>query len=216
MSELVTNAEPDKEPVVGETEGEEMDTGDKADDVEVQEPDVQEPDVQEKRPEDDGFDADSSDDDGDGDGEKGPEAEGGEEKKVEEEEGDDMEEDDGEGKEEAAQPMHAQTPDSLQGMRACKRCGLIKTFQQFYDIGCENCPFLEMEEDQTRVTDCTSGYYGGITSIIDPNESWMAKWLGLRKALPGCYAMTITGTFPPEIEHVLTERGEKWRCKEDP
>ena len=55
-----------------------------------------------------------------------------------------MEEDGG--RSEAAQPMHAQTPDSLQGMRACKRCGLIKTFQQFYDVGCENCPFLEMEE----------------------------------------------------------------------
>lgn len=154
MSELVANAEVEKEPVVaGETNDDEK---------EPQNMDTTEEGVGEDKgptgdqPEDDGFDADSSDD------EKGKGAQGGdvgereninvEEKKGDGsddeegggEEGDDMEEDGG--RSEAAQPMHAQTPDSLQGMRACKRCGLIKTFQQFYDVGCENCPFLEMEE----------------------------------------------------------------------
>ena len=38
----------------------------------------------------------------------------------------------------------ASTPKSVRGMRACKRCGILKTLDQFMDEGCENCPFLEM------------------------------------------------------------------------
>ena len=38
----------------------------------------------------------------------------------------------------------ASTPGSLRGIRACKRCGLLKTMEQFVNEGCENCPFLDM------------------------------------------------------------------------
>ena len=38
----------------------------------------------------------------------------------------------------------ASVPDQLKGVRACKRCGIIKTVEQFLDNGCENCPFLDM------------------------------------------------------------------------
>ena len=38
----------------------------------------------------------------------------------------------------------ASAPTSMKGMRACKRCGLLKTIDQFINDGCENCPFLEM------------------------------------------------------------------------
>ena len=38
----------------------------------------------------------------------------------------------------------ASAPMSLKGMRACKRCGILKTLGQFISEGCENCPFLEM------------------------------------------------------------------------
>ncbi len=38
----------------------------------------------------------------------------------------------------------ASAPTSLKGMRACKRCGILKTLDQFITEGCENCPFLEM------------------------------------------------------------------------
>lgn len=36
------------------------------------------------------------------------------------------------------------TPRSIRGIRACKRCGILKTMDQFIDEGCENCPFLDM------------------------------------------------------------------------
>ena len=38
----------------------------------------------------------------------------------------------------------ASTPSSLRGIRACKRCGILKTMEQFVNEGCENCPFLDM------------------------------------------------------------------------
>ena len=39
---------------------------------------------------------------------------------------------------------NASVPTSMRGIRACKRCGLLKTLEQFINDGCENCPFLEM------------------------------------------------------------------------
>jgi len=53
-----------------------------------------------------------------------------------------------EGDEEVPQQVadlaQAQTPNALRGIRACKRCGLLKTLDQFINEGCENCPFLDM------------------------------------------------------------------------
>jgi Spt4/RpoE2 zinc finger len=40
--------------------------------------------------------------------------------------------------------MEAPVPNALRGIRACKRCGLLKTIDQFLNHGCENCPFLDM------------------------------------------------------------------------
>ena len=57
-------------------------------------------------------------------------------------------EDGGEGEEEIPQQVaelaQASVPSALRGIRACKRCGLLKTLDQFINEGCENCPFLEM------------------------------------------------------------------------
>ena len=38
----------------------------------------------------------------------------------------------------------ASVPNSLKAIRACKRCGILKTIEQFVEDGCENCPFLGM------------------------------------------------------------------------
>jgi transcription elongation factor SPT4 len=43
-----------------------------------------------------------------------------------------------------AELAEASVPLSIRGIRACKRCGLLKTLDQFINEGCENCPFLEM------------------------------------------------------------------------
>lgn len=65
----------------------------------------------------------------------------------------DLEEEEEEEEEGDAVPQHiadlanTSTPASLKGLRACKRCGIIKTLEQFMNEGCENCPFLEMVRD---------------------------------------------------------------------
>jgi len=38
----------------------------------------------------------------------------------------------------------ASVPSKLKGIRACKRCGILKTLDQFLEEGCENCDYLEM------------------------------------------------------------------------
>jgi transcription elongation factor SPT4 len=43
-----------------------------------------------------------------------------------------------------AELAQASVPNSLKGIRACKRCGILKTLDQFVNEGCENCPFLDM------------------------------------------------------------------------
>lgn len=58
-----------------------------------------------------------------------------------------LEEDEGEGEEvpqNIADLAQASAPSSIKGIRACKRCGILKTLDQFINEGCENCPFLEM------------------------------------------------------------------------
>jgi hypothetical protein len=62
--------------------------------------------------------------------------------------GDENENEEEEGEEELPQQVmdlaDAHVPTSMKGIRACKRCGLLKTVDQFINEGCENCPFLEM------------------------------------------------------------------------
>lgn len=38
----------------------------------------------------------------------------------------------------------ASVPQAIRGIRACKRCGILKTLDQFINEGCENCPVLDM------------------------------------------------------------------------
>ena len=40
-----------------------------------------------------------------------------------------------------------------------------------------------------------------------PNESWVARWKGLTKYHPGCYALRVHGDIPPHILEELEEKG---------
>ena len=53
------------------------------------------------------------------------------------------------------------TPSSLRGLRACMFCSLVKTTDQFFESGCENCPFLDLADNRERILQATSGSFAG-------------------------------------------------------
>ncbi|EEC48616.1 predicted protein [Phaeodactylum tricornutum CCAP 1055/1] len=112
-----------------------------------------------------------------------------------------------------AELANASVPTNLKAVRACKRCGILKTPEQFLDDGCENCPFLHMADDMQQVNKCTTAFYEGQAAVMDPRDSWAAKWIRVDAYLPGVYAITVTGNFDRDIEEDLENRGIRWRCR---
>ena len=108
---------------------------------------------------------------------------------------------------------NASVPNNIRTIRACKRCGLLKTQEQFYDEGCENCPFLNMADSMERVNACTTAFFEGQAAIMDPRDSWAAKWIRVDNYLPGVYAIQVTGQLDRDVEEDLENRGIRWRCR---
>jgi transcription elongation factor SPT4 len=129
---------------------------------------------------------------------------------------DDEGDDDDEGEDvqqEVADLANAGVPSNLKTVRACKRCGLLKSQEQFYDDGCENCPFLDMADNMERVNSCTTAFFEGHAAVMDPRQSWAAKWIRVDNYFPGVYAITVTGQLDRDIEEELENRGLRWRCR---
>lgn len=121
--------------------------------------------------------------------------------------------DEDEGQVQVEELANASVPNSVKGIRACKRCGILKTTQQFMEQGCENCPFLNLADDIVQVNKCTTAFYEGHTAVMDPRESWAAKWIRVDAYLPGVYAIQVTGAFDRDIEEDLENQGIRWRCR---
>lgn len=108
---------------------------------------------------------------------------------------------------------NATAPSSLRDIRACKRCGIVKTLEQFINDGCENCIFLDMIDNREKCNMYTTAFFEGQTAVMDPMHSWVAKWLRVDSYHPGVYAISITGKFDEETENNLRSRGCRWRCR---
>ncbi|ETI49338.1 hypothetical protein F441_06776 [Phytophthora nicotianae CJ01A1] len=132
--------------------------------------------------------------------------------------------------------QHADIPNTFRELRACMTCSLIKTFTQFYDTGCENCAFLQMADNRQRVAECTSAYFEGMIAMMQPKESWVAKWqrigasrwssilrlqlmtlsvfvVGAVRLIPGIYAVSVSGELPDSIKRFLEDRNIPYRVQ---
>ncbi|OAV94868.1 hypothetical protein PTTG_00772 [Puccinia triticina 1-1 BBBD Race 1] len=92
-------------------------------------------------------------------------------------------------------------------LRACMVCSFVQSAAGFKKIGCPNCEeFLELKGNPEKIVECTSGTFDGTVAMMNPKESWVAKWQRINSHCPGLYAIRITGTLP---EHVLIDLEHK-------
>ncbi len=71
----------------------------------------------------------------------------------------------------------------------------------------------QKEGDGERCNMCTSAFFEGQVAVMDPRESWTAKWLRVDNYLPGVYAITVTGQLDQNTIDDLESRGCKYRCR---
>ena len=72
---------------------------------------------------------------------------------------------------------------------------------------------LLQADNPERVGMCTTAFYEGSAALMDPRESWAARWIRVDGYLPGVYAISVTGQFDKDIEDDLESRGIRWRCR---
>jgi len=114
----------------------------------------------------------------------------------------------------ATEPDHdnipAPVPDAVgRELVACVNCGLCKTVRQvrrrtrkpraaphadtepaqYEDSGCENCDPRAMQAHD--IADHTTPNFSGLLAIMDPANSWCAKWVRKKKYCPGVYALHV-------------------------
>ena len=110
-------------------------------------------------------------------------------------------------------PSSASIPHEMKRLRACKRCALIKTVDQFYEDGCENCSFLRLENNLNRVMECTSAYFEGMIALVNPQGSWVAKWQRIVTNIPGLYAIEVVGELPDDLKTFCRDEGLSFRSE---
>lgn len=87
--------------------------------------------------------------------------------------------------------------DHLQKLRACFRCHLVKSQNQFRDAGCDNCPFFKAK--RYTYIEYTSQNFEGLVSVLDPGVSWVALHLGITQFVPGTYCRRIRDEISEEM-----------------
>ena len=107
-----------------------------------------------------------------------------------------------------AQWVHANAPQSLQNLRACIPCLLVKTYKQFMEEGCENCSkAFDMKEDPEKIAECTTASFEGLMAMTVPEKSWVARWQFVRDFIPGVYAIKVKGEVGEQTARELAEIG---------
>ena len=115
----------------------------------------------------------------------------------------------------------ADLPSSMKNLVSCRRCGLIKTADQFWSdgmreedefafIGCDNCAevfrSLDYDDEQQMFKDTTTPHYHGSIAMIHPSHSWVASWQGINNLRPGMYAVEAEDELPAKFAGFLTRK----------
>ncbi|EIW72235.1 transcription elongation factor SPT4 [Tremella mesenterica] len=99
--------------------------------------------------------------------------------------------------------------------RACLVCGILQTPNEFLNDGCPNCEeILNLKGNADRVAECTSALYDGVIAMMQPEESWVAKWQRIDKKRRGLYAVRVTGRPPQDVIDAIEERGGVYRPRD--
>ena len=75
------------------------------------------------------------------------------------------------------------------------------------------CDMMKKVDNPEKCNLCTTAFFEGQAAVMDPRDSWVAKWLRVDSYLPGVYAISVTGQFDKDIEEELENRGCRWRCR---
>ncbi|KAI4521926.1 transcription initiation Spt4 [Schizophyllum commune Tattone D] len=106
-------------------------------------------------------------------------------------------------------------PKTTRHLRACMLCSLIQTSADFKRHGCPNCDeVLQLRGSLDRVQMYTTNQFEGVIAVIDPEQSWVARWQRTAKQVRGMYAVRVKGRIGQEMEETLEARGIKYRPRD--
>ncbi|KAG6830953.1 hypothetical protein H0H92_013664 [Tricholoma furcatifolium] len=73
---------------------------------------------------------------------------------------------------------------------------------------------MGMKGNSERIASCTTTYFDGVIAVVDPENSWVARWQRTGKYVKGMYAVRVKGRVPEDVEHELESRGIKYRPRD--
>ena len=86
-------------------------------------------------------------------------------------------------------------PESTKNLRACLRCHILKTREQFIQEGCSNCVFFDAEtnarEREVIVDKYTTASFKGVVAMITPGNGWVSRW----QEIPGLSCFLAVSSF---------------------
>lgn len=68
-----------------------------------------------------------------------------------------------------------------------------------------------MKGDRDKVYDCTSSNFDGLVAMMQPEDSWVAKWQRISRQAKGIYAVSVSGSLPDTIAGELQAMGITYR-----
>ena len=74
-------------------------------------------------------------------------------------------------------------PDGTKNLRACTKCHLLKTRDQFVNEGCNNCDYFDSDAPKRKREDIvdknTTALFEGVVAMITPGNGWVSNWQGI-------------------------------------